>query len=135
MVKSGLASIMWMVARRRSRLLLVLGLVATVLVGVAVLGLLAGGLRAAQGARTAADLAALAAAQSLAVPEGVRLAADVPRPGTAACDLAAEVATRNGAALAQCTAAATGVVTVTVARPGPFGSASGTARAGPRLAD
>ncbi|WP_263510195.1 hypothetical protein [Actinotalea sp. M2MS4P-6] len=109
-----------------------LGAVGVVLVGLALLGVLVGGLAARQSARTAADLAALAAAQALAVPDGVALAPGVVLPLDAACDRAAEAASRNGAALVACSAAGAREVQVTVRRDGPFGAVVAGSRAGPR---
>ncbi len=111
---------------------LVLAAVAVVGVGLGLLGLLIGGLSARQGARAAADLAALAAAQAIAVPQGVRLADDVALPAGAACDRAAEAARRNASTLTGCEGAGEGQVVVTVTHPGPFGAVTASARAGPR---
>ncbi len=84
--------------------------------------------------RAAADLAALAAADSLAIPPGVVLAPDVRREPSGACALAEQVAGRNAADLTGCTAGPDGVVLVEVARGTPWGTARATARAGPAAA-
>lgn len=80
--------------------------------------------------RTAADLAALAAASSVAAPAGVRLTAEAV-PGDHVCGLAADVAARNDGALVRCTVLDGGVVEVEVRGPRPATRLS-TARAGPR---
>ena len=75
-------------------------------------------------AQTAADLAALAAATRL------RATADV----AGSCDLADQVATRNGAGLTGCGHEGAGVVQVTVGVRTPFGTTAASARAGPSSA-
>lgn len=80
---------------------------------------LAQGMGARAAAQGAADLSALAAATA------------VLSDGTPPCDLAANVAQRNGAELSSCSVeGAIAEVRVSI-RAGPFGAASGTARAGP----
>lgn len=83
------------------------------------------------GARTAADLAALAAAHELVLPAGLVLAS-ASGPSDAACRTARAVAQRNGAAVTRCAVADGGVVAVTAQVPSPFGEAVAVARAGPR---
>lgn len=75
-------------------------------------------------AQTAADLAALAAATRL------RTSADVD----ASCDLAHEVAVRNGATLTGCRHEGGGAMVVTVGVRTTFGTATAEARAGPSSA-
>jgi hypothetical protein len=111
---------------------LVIGLVAVVLVLAVTVGALARGQGARAGVRTAADLAALAAATSIAVPSGVVLPAG--GPAAEPCALAGEVALRNGAAITRCAVLREGVVEVTASRPALTGAATATARAGPRTA-
>lgn len=119
-------------ADRGSGTVLVVGLVAVVLVLAVTVGALARGQGARAGVQTAADLAALAAATSIAVPSGVVL----PAAGPAAepCALAGEVAGRNGADITRCAVLGGGVVEVTASRPTLTGAATATARAGPRTA-
>jgi hypothetical protein len=116
---------------------LIIGVVAVVVVLCAALGVLLRAESARQGAQTAADLAALAAASSVALPPGLIL----QEPGgptrtgsTTACDLAGQVATRNGAVLTSCRLLGRGVVEVTTSRSAGIGDARAGARAGPRLA-
>ena len=97
---------------------------------VAFVGLAVAGLGAAASARavaqSAADLAALAAADVLAlgvVVDGVG--------ATGACDRAVQVAERNGAVLEACVPEPGAVVVVRVSRGTPFGPARAAARAGP----
>jgi hypothetical protein len=121
---------------RGSGTVLVIGLVAVVLVLGAALGALGRVQGARSGARTAADLGALAAASAIAVPDGITLAAPAA-PGRAdggPCALAAEVVERNGARLSGCMHLGSGVVQVTATRPTVIGPASATARAGPSSA-
>lgn len=116
--------------QRGSGTVLVVGLMAAVILLAAAVGVLAGAQRARSAAQTAADLGSLAAATSVAVPEGVTLAPSAGG-GVDACALAREVVTRNGAVLVRCTAGPDGVVDVaTSVRRGP-GTATATARAGP----
>ncbi|NTW38860.1 MAG: histidine kinase [Cellulomonadaceae bacterium] len=112
-----------------SATVVVVGLVAVVVLLAGVVGLLGGAERARQTAGTAADLAALAGAASIAVPVGVVL--DTSAVGEA-CDLARAVAHRNGAPLTSCSQDADGVVQVTAVRSTAVGDAVATARAGPR---
>lgn len=111
---------------------LVLALVASLVAGVSMLSLLAAGLAARQHARTAADLAALAAARTLALPDAVLLDPGLVPSADLACDRAATAAERNGAALSGCSVGPGTVVAVTVSRAGPFGQVNARARAGPR---
>lgn len=117
---------------RGSGTVLVLGLVAVVLVLTAAVAALARGQGARVSVQTAADLAALAAAESIAIPSGVVLPSE--GPATEPCALAGDVAARNGAALTRCTVIGGGVVEVTASRPTLAGAATATARAGPRAA-
>lgn len=122
---------------RGSATLLVVGVVALAVV----LGLACAVVARAYGVRsvaqTAADLAALAAAQSVAVPAGVVIAPGVSLAGTAGaaptspCDLAAESARRNGGVLSGCLLLPRGVVEVRVAVHAAVGTSVATARAGP----
>lgn len=107
--------------------------IAVLVAGAALLALVVRGQAHTATARAAADLAALAAAEAVALPDGVVLAGSAG-PGTAAaCDRAREVARRNGARLTSCDVGVTGVVVVTARTPGTWpGEAS--ARAGPRSA-
>lgn len=100
---------------------------------VAFVGLAVAGLGAATSARavaqSAADLAALAAADTLA------LGAVVDDLGaTSACDRAVQVAERHGATLEACEPEPGAVVVVRVSRATPFGPAWAAARAGPATA-
>lgn len=105
--------------------------VAVVLVLAAGIGVLVRAQAARTGAQTAADLAALAAASSVAAPPGVLLDDPDSRP-EAVCGLADQVARRNGGTLERCEVRAGGVVQVTVTRGTPVGLATAMARAGPR---
>jgi len=100
---------------------------------VVVLGLALGSLGAARvaraGAQSAADLAALAAADQLALGR-VLGTSDVE----GACARAREVAVRNGASVESCAHEGGGVVVVRVARVTSFGPARAAARAGPASA-
>ena len=131
---------------------------------VALLGLLLGGFGAATvartGAQSAADLAALAAGDSLALgliaagagvdPSSERgfgagssldagagwvassgVAGGPSAAAERACLRAEEVARRNGASLESCTHEGQGVVVVHVSRSTPFGPALAGSRAGP----
>lgn len=110
----------------------VVAVIAVLVAGAALLALVVRGQAHTATARAAADLAALAAAEAVALPDGVVLAGSAG-PGTAAaCERAREVARRNGARLTSCDVGVTGVV-VTARTPGAWpGEAS--ARAGPRSA-
>jgi len=105
---------------------LTLGVVASVLVLAAGLGLLL----AAQGARgraqAAADLAALAGAAELRSSGGVV---------AAACGVARESATRNRAAVVDCRVGESGSLRVRAVVRSPAGAATADARAGPRPVD
>jgi secretion/DNA translocation related TadE-like protein len=109
---------------------LVLAVIAVVVTAAGVLAVLVRGQVAALSVRAAADLAALAAARAVALPEGIVLAPGVAPDRDAACARAEEVARRNGATVTSCTARRDAVVTVSV-RGGEPWSASATARAGP----
>lgn len=111
--------------------MLVVAVVAVALVLAAGVGVLVRAQAARTGAQTAADLAALAAASSVAAPPGVLLDDPDSRPG-AVCRLADEVAGRNGGALARCEVRPGGVVQVTVTRGSLVGVVTAVARAGPR---
>lgn len=109
-----------------SAAVLVVALLAVAAALVAAVAILAGAHTARADAQTAADLAALAAAQRHAVAR------------SGACETGSEAATRNGGRLTRCIVADDGSVTVSVERDG--GGASGafgarsveaTARAGP----
>lgn len=106
--------------------MLALALVAVVLSMTAGLGLVVGAQRHRHAAQSAADLAALAGAGTVAVPQGVVLAVAAADP----CELAGEVVTRNGAQLVACSVMG-GVVTVTATAGGPPLRARASARAGP----
>ncbi|MCL2090707.1 MAG: flp pilus-assembly TadE/G-like family protein [Micrococcales bacterium] len=109
---------------RGSGTVLVLGLVAVALVLATTLVGLGQVVAGRARAQTAADLAALAAATRL------QTTADIGD----ACDLAGQVAARNGADLAGCAHEGGGVVQVTVAVPTPSGPTRTSARAGPSSA-
>jgi secretion/DNA translocation related TadE-like protein len=111
---------------------LVLGIIAAVLTGAAMLAVLVRGQAVRQAARDAADLAALAGAQAIAVPDVVVLAPGVVPPAADACQRARAVARRNGADLSACTVEDGGVVRVVASRSTPWGEAAAEARAGPR---
>jgi len=102
-----------------------------VLVGL-VLGAVGAGVVARAGAQSAADLAALAAGDVLAM----QLVLAGPESGvgsagvSAACERADRVAARNGATLAGCTHEGAGVVLVHVSRATVLGAARAAARAG-----
>lgn len=112
---------------------LVLAVVAVLLTAAGVLAVTVRAHAAALSARAAADLAALAAARTVALPEGIVLAVGVAPDGDTACARAETVARRNAAAVTSCAVDRAGVVTVSVRGGGPW-SASATARAGPRSA-
>ncbi len=103
--------------------------VAVVAVTLVLAGTLAVALRA-HVARThvqaAADLAALAAAQSLVVPTGL-----TTETTGRACPLAVEVADRHGARVVTCVVGQGGVVEVVLETATSLGAARATARAGP----
>jgi len=84
-------------------------------------------------ARAAADLAALGAAGSLALPRAVELAVGVRRDAESACALATEICERNGALLTSCAVSddRRGVVTVGVALDTVWGLVTASAVAGP----
>lgn len=108
---------------------------------VAVTALLGGTLAVAARAHTArtvtqaaADLGALAAAQSLVLPVGIALAEGsgaTTGSGSVACARAGEVAARHGTQLVGCAVETGGVVEVTVQQVTVLGAARATARAGP----
>ncbi len=103
-----------------------------VLIGL-VLGAVGAGVVARSGAQSAADLAALAAGDVLALE--IVLIGSVDHGGStasAACERAGRVAARNGAALDACAHEGGGVVVVHVSRATPIGPARAAARAGPR---
>lgn len=113
-------------------------LVAVVAVVVVLGGTLAVAVRAHTArtvAQAAADLGALAAAQTLVLPAGLEPAAEAgvaPAGGSGgACARAAEVAQRHGTRLARCAVGTGGVVEVTVEQDTVLGVARATARAGP----
>ncbi|MBX9246554.1 hypothetical protein ICW40_17325 [Actinotalea ferrariae] len=93
----------------------------------AALGAAASGHRARLTARTAADLAALAAAELVALPPGL---VDLSGAGDP-CMRAVEVAARNGARVTRCDVTGT-TVSVTAAAGSALGTAAATAFAGPR---
>jgi secretion/DNA translocation related TadE-like protein len=110
---------------------LVLALVAVVLVLAGALGLLTGAQSARGRAQTAADLAALAAAEVISAPRGMVFAAEALAEAHP-CELAGDVVGRNGARMVTCRVIGGRVVEVVAAVPVPgLGSASGVARAGP----
>lgn len=116
---------------------LVIALLAVALVLAAAIGTL-GGAQVARGrAQVAADLAALAAADVVALPPGVTVTAEALRVADP-CARAVTVAERNAAKVTSCVADPGGVVTVTVAVDGgrgPFAlTATARARAGPQTA-
>lgn len=90
---------------------------------VAGLSLLGTGLIAQSRASTAADLASLAAADAVAVA--------APRP----CELAAEVAARNGARMLRCEQRGWDVLVTVEVDAAPLPAASARSRAGPGPAD
>lgn len=105
----------------------VVALVAVVVVLCGALGAAASGHRARLTARTAADLAALAAAEVVALPPGL---VDLSGAGDP-CVRAVEVAARNGARVTRCDVAGT-TVSVTAATGSALGPGVATAFAGPR---
>lgn len=111
-----------------------LGLVAVILMlfgGIALLGRAQSARGAAQ---AAADLGALAAAEHLVEASHGGFATAAPGRG-AACAVAREVVSANGATLTGCSFLGEGVVRVTTVRAGGLGTASASARAGPAPAD
>jgi len=100
---------------------------------VGALGLVLGGVGlgvvARARAQAAADLAALAAGDVLAVQAALAGGA-APQPGVA-CRRAGDVAARNGAVLVDCGAERGGVVVVRARVVTPWGDALAGARAGP----
>lgn len=116
---------------------LVIALLAVALVLAAAVGTL-GGAQVARGrAQAAADLAALAAADVVAVPPGVSATAAALRAADP-CARAVVTAERNGARVTSCVPGPGGVVAVTVtvdAGSGPLATtAAARARAGPASA-
>lgn len=113
---------------------LVVAVIALLVAGAASLAVVVRAQARTAQARAAADLAALAAADAMALPDGLVMAAGGPGPWTvAACDRAREVADRNGASVTSCEVEPAGVVVVAVRAAGMWpGEAS--ARAGPRSA-
>ncbi|WP_372592918.1 hypothetical protein [Actinotalea sp.] len=109
-------------------------LVAVVLL-VGALAMTVAGMVTVQGARSsaraAADLAALGAAGTLALPIGVDLVPGTEPRLEEACARAAELAERNGARLVGCVGGDGGAVRVEVARGTPWGPALAAAVAGP----
>ncbi|MDO8106536.1 histidine kinase [Isoptericola sp. b441] len=108
---------------------LAIGVVAVVLSATAVLAVAVRGLAGAQRARAAADLAALAGAQAVALPDGLTSTVDPQLARDLACGRAREVAVRNGGVMGACDVRGA-VVTLTVRAGGPW-PAHATARAGP----
>lgn len=100
---------------------------------VGLLGLMLAGVGSAVGARSlaqaAADLAALAAGDVLAVHFALQ-SVDA-QSADAVCGRAREVAERNGARLEGCVTEPGAVVVVRVSRQSPLGRADAAARAGP----
>ena len=111
-------------ADRGSGTVLMVGLVAVVLALFVAISLLGRAQSARGAAQTAADLAALAAAQQLV---------DGGAGPTVACGTAREVVAANGAVLTGCSLLGHGVVRVTCERSGGLGAARASARAGPSL--
>lgn len=111
---------------------LVLALVAVLVAGAATFALATGTLDARARARAAADLAALAGAQAIALPAGLVRDARLGDETTRACAVAAATATANRAELTGCAADAAGVVTVSARVGTPVGPVEAAARAGPR---
>ena len=109
---------------------LVVGLVAAVLVLVAGLGLVATGYLARSRAQTAADMAALAAADAVAAPPGVRVGREA-QAAADPCGRARETAARNAAVLTGCNLQPDGVVSVRVRAEHPVASVFARAEAGP----
>lgn len=108
-----------------------MGVVAVLVAGAATLALVVRGQAQASAARSAADLAALAAAEAVALPDGIVLDISArPRPDIA-CGRAREVADRNGARVTSCAVSSAGVVALTVRTAGAW-PGEATARAGPR---
>lgn len=117
--------------------MLVIALLAVALVLTAAVGTL-GRAQVARGrAQAAADLAALAAGDAVALPPGVGATAEAVRTADP-CARAGATAERNEARLATCVPGADGVVSVTVTVDGGRGpfrlTATGRARAGPASA-
>lgn len=109
---------------------LVLAIVGVVLLVGLVLTGVGTAVTARAAAQSAADLAALAAGDVLAL--ALVLGGESGEPGeSAACDRADEVARQNGGTLESCTHEGHGVVVVQVARQSSVGPARAAARAGP----
>ncbi|MDM8085598.1 flp pilus-assembly TadE/G-like family protein [Cellulomonas cellasea] len=106
---------------------LALGLVAVVLTVMLALGLLVGAQSGRSRAQTAADLSALAGAELLRGGDG-------PAQVERACEIAGEVARRNGGELRDCRPDGGRVLAVSVARQTSAGEALAVARAGPAAA-
>ena len=85
-------------------------------------------------AQTAADLAALAAAQDVRDASGGQVEAGTGVRG-APCAVARQIASANGSSLTGCWLLDGGVVRVTTLRPGGLGAATASARAGPAPSD
>lgn len=82
--------------------------------------------------RAAADLAALAGAERVALPSGLVLAAAATPADDAACRTATAVAERNGATLTGCRVLDGDVVEVVATAQTPVGDVTAVARAGRR---
>jgi hypothetical protein len=110
----------------------VVALVAVLVAGAATISLAARALEARAGARAAADLAALAGAQAVALPAGLVRDPALGDESARACAVAAAVAVANRAQLTGCAADVAGVVTVSVLVRAPIDGTESTSRAGPR---
>lgn len=111
--------------------LLVAALAVTAL-GLGTLGGLAQVAVARAHVRAAADLAALAAAEQVALPSGLVLAAGATAAHEAACLTASAVAERNGATLTGCRVLDGDVVEVVATAQALVGDVTAVARAGRR---
>lgn len=118
---------------RGSGTVLVLGLIAVVGVLAGLLGLVVGAQSARAHAQVTADLAALAAAGSIAAPTGMVVSDDAVSAADP-CGQARAVAARNTGTIAACTVLPRGVVQVRVEVPVALGTAHAEARAGPASA-
>ena len=123
---------------RGSGTVLTLGLAAVALAMFASVALLAQAVSARGATQAAADLGALAAAEHLMGASRVGpspAAAAGTDAQSAACALAREAVSLNGASLTGCAVLGDGVVQVTATRPGGLGMARASARAGPEPPD
>ncbi len=116
---------------RGSGTVLLLGVVSAALVLLVGTTLLVRAAQARGVAQSAADLAALAAAERAAGGDAALVGAGPDRAAGGPCTVARDVAARNGARLTGCLTEPGGIVHVTTAAAAGVGTATASARAGP----